>query len=123
VDRVVKERETDRLGADTARAVQNGVRPRSELLLDQPIERGGLAPHRPLPIGKDEMVALGQFVVERPYRVDHGRIIAGVSRFGAMGDGAARIPASGPRTRLFTVTLTARHPPPAIQFQHSRVAD
>ncbi len=77
MDRVAEERETDRLGADTAGAVQNGVRSRSELRLDQPIERRGLAPHRSLPIGKDEMVALGQFVVERPHRVGHGRIIAG----------------------------------------------
>ena len=40
----------------------------------EPIERGGLAPHRRLPIGKDEVVALGQFVVERAHRVVHWRI-------------------------------------------------
>ena len=74
MDRVAEERQTDRLGADTAGAVQNGVRSRSDLRLNQPIERRGLASHRSVPIGKDQMVALGQFVVERPHRVGHWRI-------------------------------------------------
>src|SRR5215207_9806009 len=67
VDPVAEERKTDGLGADTAGAVQNGVGSWSELLLNQPIDHRSLAPHRSLPIGKDEMVALGQFVVERPH--------------------------------------------------------
>jgi hypothetical protein len=80
VDLMAEERKTDRLRADTACAVQNGMRSRSKVRLNQPIERRSLATHRSLPIGKDEMVALGQFVVERPHRVGHGRIIAGDTR-------------------------------------------
>jgi hypothetical protein len=72
---VTKQSETDGLGADAAGAIEDRVGSRAESGLDECIEGCGLPPHRPVPIGKEQVVAFGQFVVERPHRIAHWRII------------------------------------------------
>jgi hypothetical protein len=72
---VPQQRQSNRLRADTARTIQDRVRPRSKGIANDPVERRGLPTHRPLPIGKDQVVLLSQRVIKRPYVVIHVRII------------------------------------------------
>src|SRR3954468_11086245 len=56
--------EPDRLGSDAACAVQDVPRPGTESVSDQPIEDATLPLHRFFPIPVDQVVVVGQAVVE-----------------------------------------------------------
>src|SRR5215207_5323093 len=67
---VTEQRQTYRLRPDTGGAVQYGKRPAAHLPANQPIQHLTLTANSASPVGVDEVVAVGQVIVESRRRVD-----------------------------------------------------